>query len=83
MFQRDTIARWNETVSDAEPLLVPIIKKGRLAYKFPHLNKIRTYCKHQMEQLPKSYRKLTDPLPYPVNLSLKLEKALAAVTKKG
>ena len=82
MCQRDTVARWNEKIPGSEPLLIPIIKNGQLVYKFPSLTKIRSYCQNQTKQLPKSYRRLTNPAVYPVNLSPKLEKALDAVTKK-
>jgi nicotinate phosphoribosyltransferase len=81
LFDWDTIARWDESISNAEPLLVPIIRKGQLVYKFPKLEKIRAYCRNQMDQLPRSYRSLTDPPIYPVKLSPMLEKALASVTK--
>jgi nicotinate phosphoribosyltransferase len=81
LFHRDTIARWDEPITNAEPLLVPIIRKGQLVYSFPKLENIRAYCRNQMDQLPRSYRSLTDPPIYPVKLSPKLEKALVSVTK--
>ncbi|MFX0167812.1 MAG: nicotinate phosphoribosyltransferase [Candidatus Hodarchaeota archaeon] len=83
LFHRDTVARWNETIPETEALLIPIIKKGQLVYEFPHLDEIRAYCRSQIEQLPASYRILTDPPIYPVKLSPELEKAFESITKKS
>lgn len=71
-FQRDTVARWNEKVADANPLLVPIVKQGRLVYDFPRLHESRRFSQDQLSRLPKQYRQLRNPPTYPVQLSVRL-----------
>jgi nicotinate phosphoribosyltransferase len=71
-FRRDTLARWDELIPDAKPLLVPIIQKGQLVYDFPALDDSRTYCKKQIGSLPKRYRQLSKAARYPVGLSRQL-----------
>ncbi len=78
MFYRDTISRWDEVIPDAEPLLVPIIQKGVLSYKFPSLQDSQQYCRDQLRQLPKSYRLLIEAPVFPVKLSPQLEKAASS-----
>lgn len=82
MFNRDTVSRWDERISDATPLLIPIIQQGRLVYDFPNLKANQKYCQEQLQQLPKPYRLLTDAPVYPVKLSDELEKALEALQTK-
>ncbi|MFX1563571.1 MAG: hypothetical protein ACFFDP_09735 [Promethearchaeota archaeon] len=71
-FSKDTLARWNEKISDATPLLKPIVQKGKLVYDFPKLEESRKYCQNQIKCLPKRYRHLTGASKYPVKLSQKL-----------
>lgn len=71
-FRRDTVARWNEKVAGANPLLVPIVKQGRLTYDFPLLPESRTYCQDQVSRLPKEYRRLRNAPAYPVQLSARI-----------
>ncbi len=73
-FHRDTVSRWDEPIADAEPLLIPIIEKGRTVYGFPDLEESRKYCQSQLTRLPKPYRLLADTPIYPVKLSPQLEK---------
>lgn len=68
-FRQDTVARWNEKVADAKPLLVPIMKQGRLVYDFPPLRESRAYCQKQVSRLRKEYRQLRNAPAYPVQLS--------------
>ncbi|MFW9830658.1 MAG: nicotinate phosphoribosyltransferase [Candidatus Thorarchaeota archaeon] len=79
MFHRDTVSRWEEPIGDAEPLLIPIIEKGDIVYNFPKLEETRQYCHHQIAQLPKAYRILTDAPVYPVKLSPELENAMKKI----
>lgn len=81
-FYRDTIAKWEEPISDAEPILQPIIKKGRIVHDFPSIEDNRLHCRNQLESLPKPYRLLSDPQIYPVKLSATLEKEAKALQIK-
>ncbi len=73
-FHRDTLARWDEPIPDATPLLVPIIQQGRLVYDFPSLEESREYCRNQLHQLPRRYRQLSNAATYPVKLSPQLSR---------
>ncbi len=74
LFIRDTIAKWKEPVSNATPLLEPIILNGKLVYEFSSLEAMRSYCRQQLVNLPKLYRTLSDSPIYPVKLSPQLSK---------
>jgi len=73
-FSHDTLSLWDEKITDAEPLLVPIVKGGELVYDFPSLEESRARCREQLSRLPKKYRRLTGAPAYPVRLSPKLDK---------
>ncbi len=79
LFNRDVISRWDESIADAEPLLIPIIEQGRLVYHFPTLEESREYCTQQLNRLPKPYRLLSDSPIYPVKLSPQLEQASSSL----
>ncbi|HBT59599.1 MAG TPA: nicotinate phosphoribosyltransferase [Acholeplasmataceae bacterium] len=61
-------------VSDfkAVSLLEPIFKKGKLVYKKPSLEEIRSYHKEQMSTLWDEVKRFENPHPYYVDLSRKL-----------
>ncbi|MFX1476169.1 MAG: nicotinate phosphoribosyltransferase, partial [Promethearchaeota archaeon] len=82
LFRRDTLARWNEPIPSGKPLLVPIIQKGQLVYDFPSLDDSRTYCKTQLDCLPKRYRKLSNAAIYPVGLSHQLSRIKNRLQRK-
>ncbi|MFW9934413.1 MAG: nicotinate phosphoribosyltransferase [Candidatus Thorarchaeota archaeon] len=80
MFHRDTIARWDEEIPDSEPILVPIIQKGKVIYTFPSLQESQQYCKDQIARLPKQYRILSEAPIFPVKLSPQLEEVSNTTT---
>jgi nicotinate phosphoribosyltransferase len=58
---------------DGEPLLVPVVRGGKLARPLPTLDQIREHCREQIAALPEALRG-TDAEPnYPLAYSFALE----------
>ena len=71
----DPDAPWKtKTVYDftAKELQVPIFKAGKLVYKLPTLEEIRTYCMQQIDTLWDEVKRFDNPHVYYVDLSQKL-----------
>jgi nicotinate phosphoribosyltransferase len=56
---RDTIALEGERVEGAEPLLQPVMRRGRVAVPLPSLSEIRERCLDRLKALPQELRDLT------------------------
>ncbi len=56
----------------AKELQVPIFKDGKLVYKLPTLEEIRTYCAQQVDTLWDEIKRFDNPQTYYVDLSQKL-----------
>jgi len=81
-FVKDTIGIENENVT-GEKLLIPMIKKGKLAYKLPRLEEIKEYIKKEVKKLPEQYKQLEVQSPvYPVAISLKMQELIEEVEKQ-
>lgn len=63
----------HKTVSNftARPILQPIFEKGTLVYQLPKLSEVKAYKDQQLEALWEEYKRILNPEPYPVDLSLK------------
>jgi len=72
-YLKDIIGLENEKVN-GEPLLVKIMKKGRITYDIPKLEEIRRVTLWNLLQLPDKYKKLAGAALYPVELSATLRK---------
>lgn len=57
---------------EAKELQVPIFKDGKLVYKKPSLEEIRTYCLSQVDTLWPEVKRFDNPHKYYVDLSQKL-----------
>ena len=57
-----------------EPLLCPIVVKGELVYKFPHIMEVQAYSKAQLAKFWEEYLRLDVPQLYKVDLSKDLHK---------
>jgi nicotinate phosphoribosyltransferase len=68
LFSGDVIAGATEQLP-GEPLLVPVLRQGRLLHPLPTLIEIRERCRRQLEQLPGSLLRLDPADPYPVKIS--------------
>jgi nicotinate phosphoribosyltransferase len=71
-FVADRVTRWDER-GDGEPLLVPVVRGGKLAEPLPALDQIRACCARQLAALPEELRSLEGVAPYPVSYSAALE----------
>lgn len=81
-FSCDRVTLADET-SDGEPLLVPIVRSGKLVRELPRLDVIRDYCGAQLASLPEILRghdaKPLYPLAYSFALEAEAERAVARV----
>ncbi len=73
LYSKDSVFLWDEPVSEGEPLLIPIIKNGKLVYSFPTLTDIQTHTKNELAKLPDTHQKLTNAKPYQVDIRLSLK----------
>ena len=80
-YVNDVISLWDEDLQDTEPLLVPVVRKGKLVYSFPDLAAMQTKAKTEMAKLPEPYKRLTDAEEYPVLLSSGLKDLLEKLTQ--
>jgi len=66
-----------------KPLLVRVIKKGKIVYGFPSLDKIRGFVKKQLDrQLPKKLLSIDRQFSYPVKTSAKIKKLFNQLKKE-
>jgi len=72
-FHRDVICLHDEAL-DGEPLLVPILRRGKPVQPLPPIDAIRDRAADQLRRLPPRFRRLTEPKPYPVATSKGLAK---------
>ena len=72
MFKKDTIGLVDE-VFDAEPLLVPVMKKGKLIYKIPTVQQIQRVAGKNISLLPDRFKALDCKASYPVTISKRLK----------
>ncbi|MBV8130703.1 MAG: hypothetical protein JO114_23890, partial [Planctomycetaceae bacterium] len=72
MFRGDVVMRSDET-AEGEPLLVPIVRAGRLVNELPALKTIRARCADQLASLPDNLKNLDAASSYPISYSDLLE----------
>lgn len=76
LIDRDIITKYKdkepsiETNEFALPLLVPIIKKGKLVYNFPSLSDISFKTRFQLQFLPIKYTDLRSTTKFPIKIQL-------------
>lgn len=58
--------------SELETLLTPVLDGGELVYQFPSIEDIRERRRADLDRLPRRFRKLENPEPYPVHLTARL-----------
>ena len=78
---RDVIALRDEALPGAAPLLQPVMRHGEILQPRPTLKEARQYFKRQFALLPEPYKDLTQPAPYPVDLSPGLRDLQARVER--
>ena len=67
-YAKDQVTLWDEEVSEGQPLLVPIIQNGELAYNFPTLQDIQAHTTAELEKLPTPHKRLTGASVYTVEM---------------
>ena len=80
--RRDVIALRGEAAPGAEPLLQPVMRRGRIIRPQPTLKDSRVYFQTQLARLPESYKALQAPPVYPVELSPGLRELQSEVEGK-
>jgi nicotinate phosphoribosyltransferase len=79
---RDVIALRDEPVAGAQPLLLPVMRDGKILAPPPTLKEARAYCKEQFARLPAAYKALKAPAAYPVDRSPGLTELQARVERQ-
>ena len=67
--RHDIIARRDERVDGAEPLLRPVMAEGRITAALPSLEEIRERLRQELARLDDRYKAIRAPDLYPVRLS--------------
>ncbi|MFX1365354.1 MAG: nicotinate phosphoribosyltransferase [Promethearchaeota archaeon] len=74
LFKEDILSLENETIpSNAEPLLIPVMKNGKLLSKLPNINEIQKFYLYNIKKLPDFYKKLEKIEVPKVKISKKLQ----------
>jgi len=78
---KDTIGLEDEDVK-GERLLKKVMKDGLITCEMPPLDKIRKTTSNNLMELPEKYKRLRNPISYPVELSSRLTEIRKQVTDK-
>ncbi|GAX60893.1 nicotinic acid phosphoribosyltransferase [Candidatus Scalindua japonica] len=78
LYKKDIIGLVDEEF-DAEELLQPIMKKGKLVYKIPTVKQIQKTVEKNMSRLPKKFKDLNCKTAYPVTISRRLKKVMEKI----
>jgi nicotinate phosphoribosyltransferase len=88
-YKEDILGLEGEKI-EGEPLLVCVMKDGKITYNFPKLDEIQKFLKENLERFPSKYKELKRRFTYPVKISpklkrltLNLKKALETRSKRG
>ncbi len=74
MFKEDLLTLEDEQASpNSEPLLIPIMKSGKLINELPNLEEIQQYYLENIKKLPESYKKLKEVRLFKLKVSKKLD----------
>ncbi len=82
LIRGDLVTRADE-VAPGEPLLIPIVRAGKLTGKLPTLEAIRAHCTAQLATLPEHLKRLDAEGDYPVTYSEQLEADARSVMEQG
>ena len=61
-----------EEISEVEPLLVEVLRNGRLVYEIPSLEQMRAHRQADLERLDPGVRRIMNPHIYHVSLTQRL-----------
>ncbi len=71
-FAGDIITTWDEVVAGSEKLLKSIVLDGKVVYRFPKLDVIRSKCRKRISMLPDQFKSIRGQRVYLVKISRKL-----------
>ena len=78
--KKDIIGLEDESLGN--PLLIPVIRKGKQVYKVPSLEESRTYTTNQLASLPDFYKDIYSDRSSPLSISKKVKDLLETVRKQ-
>jgi nicotinate phosphoribosyltransferase len=81
-FAEDVIALEDERISGAQPLLDPVLKKGKRIGPKPELAEAQARCLHEVASLPEELQQLGRAPAYPVRHSERLKELLDEVRRR-
>jgi nicotinate phosphoribosyltransferase len=81
-FLGDVLARADERVADAEPLLREVMAGGRCLAPDPSLEELRGDFRREFARLPDRHKALKSPAPYEVRVSAALEALRETVVRQ-
>ncbi len=81
-FKRDFIGLQDETIADAEPLLIPVMKEGKRLLESELLPEIQQRFRDEFAQLPATYKDLQGNPNYPVTITSRLQTLQDQVSKE-
>lgn len=82
-YERDVIRLWDEPSQGGKALLTPIVRQGKLVYRFPSVKELQAKATVELSRLPEPHRKLTHGEAFPVILSPRLEKLRSQLSREG
>lgn len=82
LFRRDLIGLRDESVADAEPLLVPVMKEGKRLLESQPLLEIQERFRKEFAQLPETFKDLQGNPSYPVEITRRLQALQDQVSKE-
>ena len=64
-------------------LLIPVLERGKLRYRFPSLRAVRDHALEELERLPPAYRRLVSAENYPVAWSGELRRRFEEMRRES
>ena len=81
-FLSDTVCLYNERLP-GEPLLRPVMRKGKIVRRLPEMREIQRYCREQLKRLPPRLLDISKRAAYRVRISPKLRQAHEEAIRKA
>jgi nicotinate phosphoribosyltransferase len=82
LFKRDLIGLNDESLTNAEPLLMPVMKEGKRLLESEPLAEIQLRFRKEFLQLPELYKDLRGKPNYPVDITSRLQALQDQVSKE-
>ena len=76
-YVKDVVTRWDKSIAEGQPLLIPIIQNGERIYDFPTLQDIQVYTTAELQKLPISHKGLREAIRYRVEFDSVLREGIS------